>query len=478
MSGKRTVSDKQREPGTGGAWIPLSVTGGKTDQSIPSLDGLRAVSIAMVLFAHALGTRFFLPTTVRDGWMEPGRMGVRVFFVISGYLITRLLLREDERTGRISIGHFYLRRAFRILPAFLVFLTVISALDALHYIALPRLNLFYAFTYTINFTRDNTWWTGHLWSLSVEEQFYLLWPAVVALTSRRTAKWVALAGFLVPPVLRSLVAMGKLPLLEGLDNAFPLVADELACGCLLALWEPRLKGPRWDRLFGGRLVYLVPFAVLFLSRIGYSTRRVPPPLYALVGYTAMTVCIAFAIARFTRVYGDWGGRLLNWAPARKLGVLSYSVYLWQQIFLNRNTGSSIFQTFPVNILCALTMAVISYLAVEQTFLKWRQRFRSEPARNGAPSEAHDAAVHVQHLGQDHGLGEGLPGMIAGGSGAPPAKPGIGEPTPLAYKAASSGNVFRAASGSGHPFENRGAVAGDGEAGREGLEDGDGHHFVE
>src|SRR5690242_5796871 len=113
----------------------------RAEKTIPSLDGLRAVSIALVLFSHCLGTRFFFSPSIRAGILDPGRLGVRVFFIISGYLITRLLLQEQDRTGTISLKNFYLRRAFRIMPALFVFLLVISALDWLGFLRLPNHNL-------------------------------------------------------------------------------------------------------------------------------------------------------------------------------------------------------------------------------------------------------------------------------------------------------------------------------------------------
>lgn len=332
----------------------------------------------MVLFAHALGTQYFLPVSIRAGIIEPGGLGVRIFFLISGYLITSLLMREQDRTGGISLKFFYLRRGLRILPAFLLFLAVVAALNALHVITLPPYDLLYALTYTRNLTRDDTWWTGHLWSLCVEEQFYLLWPAVMAFSSRWTSTGVALLSLIAPPVLRSMVASGQIPQLVGLDKAFPLVADSLACGCLLALAGSRLNRPVWDRIFRSNLVYAMPVAILILCRLEYSPGFCPPPVYALFGYTTINFCIAFVVARFTRVYDDWGGRILNWETVRKLGILSYSLYLWQQLFLNRN-AHSIFQAFPVNMICTFAIAMASYIWMERPLLDLRKRFRHDKA---------------------------------------------------------------------------------------------------
>src|ERR1700730_13855580 len=144
---------------------------------IPSLDGLRAVSILLVLFGHA---------SLSDGaphalkpFNHAGNIGVRFFFVISGFLITTLLLKEKSQTGTISMKKFYQRRILRIFPAAYVFIAVMGLLASLGWIALRRGELFYAASFTMNYHDFHAVWLGQLWSLAVEEQFYLLWPALM-----------------------------------------------------------------------------------------------------------------------------------------------------------------------------------------------------------------------------------------------------------------------------------------------------------
>jgi peptidoglycan/LPS O-acetylase OafA/YrhL len=143
---------------------------------IPSLDGLRAVSIILVIASHAIqGTHSF----VFRLFFLHSDLGVRVFFIISGFLITSLLLRERAETGRISLPLFYIRRTLRILPPFVLFVGVVAIFNAFGIIQVPPGNWIYALTYTMNFDTHAPWVLGHLWSLSVEEQFYLLWPLVM-----------------------------------------------------------------------------------------------------------------------------------------------------------------------------------------------------------------------------------------------------------------------------------------------------------
>src|SRR5689334_17222235 len=127
---------------------------------IPSLFGLRAVCISFVLVAHLSGTRHF----IRSGVLELyGNLGSRIFFVLSGFLITSQLLREHERTGTISLKNFYIRRAYRIFPAAYIFM---AAIIALNWDCLSSANIIAALTYCLNFYRGQ-WVLGHLWSLGV-----------------------------------------------------------------------------------------------------------------------------------------------------------------------------------------------------------------------------------------------------------------------------------------------------------------------
>jgi hypothetical protein len=132
-----------------------------------------------------------------------GNLGVRTFFVISGFLITTLLLDERAATGSISLKKFYLRRVFRIFPASYVYIAIIALLSALGVITLKHNDLLCAVTYTVNNHYERSWWVGHLWSLSVEEQFYLLWPAVMVWLGTKKAFWVAVVTVILAPLFRT-----------------------------------------------------------------------------------------------------------------------------------------------------------------------------------------------------------------------------------------------------------------------------------
>src|SRR6202521_1564487 len=138
---------------------------------IPSLDGIRAVSILLVLLGHGAMTGGAPRLLTRFGHV--GNIGVRCFFVLSGFLITTLLLKEVSATGTISLVKFYIRRSLRVLPASLALIGVLATLHLWGVIRLWPGDLSHALTYTANYHLRRSWWLDHLWSLSVEEQFYI-----------------------------------------------------------------------------------------------------------------------------------------------------------------------------------------------------------------------------------------------------------------------------------------------------------------
>jgi len=145
--------------------LALRAYGFGSQRAIPGLDGLRAISIVFVLLAHLSGTRHF----PNSRWlMGLGELGVRVFFVISGYLITTILLEELGRKGTISLPRFYFRRAMRLFPAAYFLITVIAAIAALSLLRVDRRDILFAVTYTMNYNDARGWELGHLWSLAVE----------------------------------------------------------------------------------------------------------------------------------------------------------------------------------------------------------------------------------------------------------------------------------------------------------------------
>jgi len=168
--------------------MPPSSSAPLRGSRLSSLDGLRAVSIAGVLLAHAsASTDGASETGLLKVAERAGSLGVLFFFVISGFLITTLLRREIEKTGRIDLRGFYLRRVLRIFPAFYTYLAVIAGLTASGVLNISAGELTAAGLHVWNYsglwgarTVDGGWFLGHFWTLALEEQFYLVWPLSVA----------------------------------------------------------------------------------------------------------------------------------------------------------------------------------------------------------------------------------------------------------------------------------------------------------
>jgi peptidoglycan/LPS O-acetylase OafA/YrhL len=333
---------------------------------MPSLDGLRAVSILLVLWSHVNGRVGFPP--MPKFVTSLGDFGVRVFFVISGYLITTLLIGEQAKTGTISLKGFYVRRVYRIFPAFYVFIAVVAALSAAGVLTLRPGDLLHAVTFTMNYHEARSWWVGHLWSLSVEEQFYLIWPALLLLAGVRRGLRVAAAVMVLSPVAR--VAAWHLwpDSHEGMGELFPTICDSIAVGCLLSGGRKWLDGqPGYLRALRSPAAMLLPFLALLVHQLWRH-----PSIYLPVGHTVVNVTLALYIDRVVRFPEGADGWLLNRRPLEYVGQLSYSLYLWQQLFFNRHSRG-VLCSFPLNVGLAALAAVVSYYTVEKTFLDLRAR---------------------------------------------------------------------------------------------------------
>ncbi len=344
----------------------------------------------MVLYGHLSGTRGFPISTASYGdWAgDVAHLGVLIFFVISGFLITSLLINEKERTGSISLKRFYFRRVLRIFPAFYLFVVAVSVAALVGWFHLQGRDYVFALTYTVNYDPHAPWQFGHLWSLSIEEQFYLLWPLGMLVLRKRHACMLAVAAVFVAPMLRAAIREYAFHVDPGTVLAhmsiFPAMFDYLASGCALALLRPWLLTRGWYlRLTASRLLWLLVPLILLINRWEGFTAVM------FFGAPAQNLCIVILIEAMTRHHRNLPGRFLNWSPVAALGVLSYSLYLWQQPFLNRHSDAWI-NAFPQNIAIALLCALLSYFVVERSFLAWRNRLRSYNVSPKVSGETADA----------------------------------------------------------------------------------------
>jgi peptidoglycan/LPS O-acetylase OafA/YrhL len=330
---------------------------------IPSLDGIRAVSIALVFLGHA---------GVSD--LIPGGFGVTVFFFLSGFLITTLLVREQARHGRIALGAFYLRRVLRLGPPILITL-VVATLLALPGLAagdlspaayLSQLFFFYNYYGLTEHARSSVDGLGVLWSLSVEEHFYLIWPMLFLGIARGKlglrAVLALLIGIFIWRVVRVvLFGHDEWTIYTSTDTRM----DSLLYGCLLALMHRSVPGgagladrffPEAARLrFGliaGALAVLVATFVI-RDEVFRSTLR-----YSVQGLALMPL---FHYA--TRRPSDLMFRPLNWAPVRRLGVLSYTIYLCHFVIILALQRNGVGQIGDVSLITAAIVLSCGFAAL-------------------------------------------------------------------------------------------------------------------
>ena len=232
-----------------------------------------------------------------------GNYGVRIFFLISGFLITTLLLKEYDRTGHISLKNFYIRRSLRIFPAFYLYVATIVVLSSLGMVVLYQGDLLHTLTYTMNYHMKRSWYLNHIWSLSVEEQFYLLWPAVVLLAKPRGGLRIAMWVVLLAPIMRVIMAFGFDANPTSLTRHFQAVSDALATGCLLAGFYNWLGTQGWYMSFSGKFwVPLVSGFILALSGVGFLFN---PMLFYIPGQSIANLGGILLIDHSIRHPGCW-----------------------------------------------------------------------------------------------------------------------------------------------------------------------------
>ncbi len=326
------------------------------------LDGLRALAIVMVLAAHA-------------GYASlGGYSGVAIFFVLSGFLITNLLVHELDESGKISVKLFYLRRATRLYPALIVMLGVTVLLGA------SRRSALVAATYTTNVFDSfgiPTFPYGHTWSLGMEEQFYLLWPLVLPAVMRRESRARRILGLLVLASAGAAWTVAAVTATHGgsgLGTFNPLLrAHGLLIGCILAL-SLRHRLPAHPK----RLVWM---GVALLG-IGFAIGPVQAREPAYLGWNLLTPEVAAALLIAGIAWQEPYGlaKVFTSRPVVWLGTRSYGVYLWHVplialVFLlgfPRNVAAL------VGIATAIAAAEMSFRWVERPLLRLKDRLRPKP----------------------------------------------------------------------------------------------------
>jgi peptidoglycan/LPS O-acetylase OafA/YrhL len=342
-------------------------------QHIPELDGFRGLAILLVVVGRYW--EFHGSSSVRNLAQSIAHLGVLLFFVLSGFLITGLLYRERSLTGSISFKRFYIRRALRLLPAFFLFLFTVALLVKLGNVTdVPKIEFLECLLYLRNIF-GHSLSLGHIWSLSLEEQFYLVWPLTFFLLPPKRAPavvaWVCLAFM----IWRGLAIAFRLFSYEhGIFYVRPYFRfDSILIGCLIALWlcssataHKRLKS------FAQHSWSPALWITLFLwATIGERFSRT-------LHITISEILVAMVLSHVVLRADSLAARIFRARWLRYGGVISYSLYLWQDLFISPEPPSwGLLREPPLAFILPIAIAVASYHLMERPILRLKNRLAPE-----------------------------------------------------------------------------------------------------
>jgi peptidoglycan/LPS O-acetylase OafA/YrhL len=336
---------------------------------IPSLDGFRAISIILVLIAHGRLSKGFLSNY--GAIAKHGAVGVTIFFVLSGFLITTLLLNEQAKNGHIAIKKFYLRRAFRILPVMVLYVVFIAIWRYIENIDVKNSEILHSLTFTMNFYQGkNFWYLGHYWTLSVEEQFYMIWPSIIIIF-RHHIKTIAFVSILYSCIVR--VLSYKFPAYQFiLLSPYFNYSDAIMVGALGGILY--FENPDIIDLNFFRSYFLQLLAIGVIGLFLWLSNNGKLPIITLpFGNFMISSLLMFLIFSYIKPSGSLVYTILNSKVMVHLGILSYSIYVWQQFFVF-GVFNTIWRVFPYSLIAIYVVSAISYYLWERPFLNFKKHF--------------------------------------------------------------------------------------------------------
>ena len=343
----------------------------------PFLDGLRGLAILMVLLPH-FGINKYLYHPF--GMLIESNAGVHLFFIISGFLITTLLLKEKVKNGKIALKYFFIRRSLRILPVAYLFLVVLALLNIIFQLHLKAFDFIGAGAFIDNLPVNTSYYTAHFWSLAVEEQFYLILPFLFIFN---------IEYYFIAAVLLIIIV----PFTCIAATCFPTVfgGGLFVKFCMYAFWKGPIiiligsvsslmifkgiiKPPISHLYYWGSIILLITAIVIRTRTFMFYTKYACEYLFALI--------IAFIVVLS---FGQKGPliRILTSKILMRIGVLSYSLYIWQQLLVGPNTwqpwmrylyGLPLWQLILFKTLVVFGISFFSY-RYERRFLKIKEKFK-------------------------------------------------------------------------------------------------------
>lgn len=353
----------------------------------PGFDGIRGVGAVLAVVAHA--TMIILPSSGDMGLptLVPGTfVFMDAFYVLSGFLITALLLKEQHKTGKISLKAFYRRRILRLLPALWLLLVVhyMYARVSNYDMEIERESIISIFTFSLNFRMDNILTARvspgltQMWSFSIEEQFYLIWPLIVILLLPLTRKLRTTSIVLITAII--IIGLNRFRLWSNGESWLRIYthtdtrADSLFLGCLLGYFWVFDKYPR---------KYLPQFAWAATAFLGWAIVKFQPSdaFASIGGYNILA--FSWAVILLATLEGKWIlGRVMSSRFFRFLGTMSYGIYLWHVpiFFAVAERGEHL--SSLVRLILALGIIAFavyfSWTFVEKPFVQWKDRLENKP----------------------------------------------------------------------------------------------------
>ncbi|WP_250510796.1 acyltransferase [Caballeronia sp. GACF4] len=372
---------------------------------VQELTGLRCIAVMMVVIGHAqhMSDGGFKGVYAPLRLISDGRLGVLMFFVLSGFLITGILQAEWQATGTIRLMPFYAKRALRIWPAFYIYLMIVSTLAAAglvdvdhRQVALAALHLWnyagVAGLANVNAAHvEGAWYLGHFWTLALEEQFYWFWPPLLFYILKRGNQRVLIGLIFFVPLVRIATYFAAPSLRGQLSMMLHTGIDPILIGCYVAMNKDRLA----QKVASLPLGSVIPSVLIALLMF------VVPPVQdklgglwrATYGTTLEAAMVGFVIIVLVSQKGFWFSRLLRTAPFVYVGTISFSLYLWQQLFMHPH--SPVAFGFPGCVIGALVAASLSYFLVEVPFLRMKDRFAARVGRSRQAGMTHGDALGTQ-----------------------------------------------------------------------------------
>jgi peptidoglycan/LPS O-acetylase OafA/YrhL len=369
----------------------------------PSLDGLRGIAIMLVVFSH-LNLSSRLTTNSFFNIIFNGRLGVLIFFVLSGFLITTLCIKEKVTTNNISLKDFYIRRALRIFPVAYLYILVIIVLNYVFKLNISYINILAAVFYLMNLSSIFrkyffSWETAHFWSLSVEEQFYLIIPVIL---KKRFKTYLLVILFII----------FILPILISLQYLFPILNNNIlyafthyiekfqaiAIGCLFSVLTFKYSDNYKISNTVKVITNIAAFAFIFYMQYDdfFTLTNVFSGL--IISFTIGYIIITNISFRTDIIF-----KILNFKILKIVGILSYSIYIWQQIFTSESKKlPSIITTFPYSLIFIVIVSCISYYFYESFFLRLKSKYsklkkQKMTASHSLKIEGVNQAVNIKEL---------------------------------------------------------------------------------